>query len=355
MSTPALSVLDLVPVRQDQTTGDALAATRSLARVADRHGYRRYWLAEHHNMPAVAATNPPVLIAMVAAATERIRVGSGGVMLPNHAPLVVAEQFALLEAAHPGRIDLGIGRAPGTDPVTSYALRHGAGGVEADAVAAVPAVRRRRHRADVARRRGHPGGRRRAPAARDAARRVGARGVAARARPTTRPAWRPSAACPTSSRTTSPAVEPRRPWSSTAPATRRPRRTPSRAPSSPSTSWWRRPRPRPSGWSLPNLASMVALRTAGPLAPQLLVEQAEEAGIADAHRAPRRRDARAAGSSERPTSVAEQVAALAAEHAVDEVMVHPVAGAVVGTPADRAPAREATLALLAEAFGQQAA
>ena len=110
----------------------------SLARVADQHGYRRYWLAEHHNMPAVAATNPPVLIAMVAAATERIRVGSGGVMLPNHAPLVVAEQFALLEAAHPGRIDLGIGRAPGTDPVTSYALRHGAGGVEDDAVERFP-------------------------------------------------------------------------------------------------------------------------------------------------------------------------------------------------------------------------
>ena len=77
-------------------------------------------------MPAVAATNPPVLISMVAAATERIRVGSGGVMLPNHAPLVVAEQFALLEAAYPDRIDLGIGRAPGSDPVTSWALRHGA-------------------------------------------------------------------------------------------------------------------------------------------------------------------------------------------------------------------------------------
>ena len=89
-------------------------------------------------MPAVAATNPPVLIAMVAAATERIRVGSGGVMLPNHAPLVVAEQFALLEAAYPGRIDLGIGRAPGTDPVTSYALRHGAGGVTDDAVEQFP-------------------------------------------------------------------------------------------------------------------------------------------------------------------------------------------------------------------------
>src|SRR4051794_24049878 len=89
-------------------------------------------------MPAVAATNPAVLIAMIAGATERIRVGSGGVMLPNHAPLVVAEQFALLEAAHPGRIDLGIGRAPGSDPVTSWALRHGAGGVEADAVNRFP-------------------------------------------------------------------------------------------------------------------------------------------------------------------------------------------------------------------------
>ena len=133
-----LSVLDLVPVRTDQTTSDALAATRSLARTADELGYRRYWLAEHHNMPAVAATNPPVLIAMVAGATERIRVGSGGVMLPNHAPLVVAEQFALLEAAHPGRIDLGIGRAPGTDPVTSWALRHGAGGVTDEAVSHFP-------------------------------------------------------------------------------------------------------------------------------------------------------------------------------------------------------------------------
>ncbi|HEX7738023.1 MAG TPA: LLM class flavin-dependent oxidoreductase, partial [Marmoricola sp.] len=133
-----LSVLDLVPVRSDQTTGDAVAATRSLARVADELGYTRYWLAEHHNMPAVAATNPPVLIAMVAAATERIRVGSGGVMLPNHAPLVVAEQFALLEAAHPGRIDLGIGRAPGTDPVTRYVLRAGAVAAEDDAVARFP-------------------------------------------------------------------------------------------------------------------------------------------------------------------------------------------------------------------------
>src|SRR5262245_63992762 len=133
-----LSVLDLVPVRTDQSTSDALAATTRLAQTADRLGYTRYWVAEHHNMPAVAATSPPVVIAHLAAHTEQLRLGSGGVMLPNHAPLVVAEQFALLEAAHPGRIDLGIGRAPGTDPVTAWALRHGAGGVTDEAVERFP-------------------------------------------------------------------------------------------------------------------------------------------------------------------------------------------------------------------------
>lgn len=127
-----LSVLDLVPVRTDQTTPDALAAATSLARTADAAGFTRYWVAEHHNMPMIASTSPPVLIAHLAAATARIRVGSGGVMLPNHAPLAVAEQFALLEAAHPDRIDLGIGRAPGTDPVTSWALRGPAGRDDTD-------------------------------------------------------------------------------------------------------------------------------------------------------------------------------------------------------------------------------
>ena len=131
-------MLDLVPVRSDQRTGEALAASRSLARVADELGYRRYWVAEHHNMPAVAATNPPVLIAMFAGATERIRIGSGGGMLPNHPPLVIAEQFALLEAAYPGRIDLGIGRAPGTDPLTRYILRGGSDASAEDAVARFP-------------------------------------------------------------------------------------------------------------------------------------------------------------------------------------------------------------------------
>ncbi|MDO9397597.1 MAG: LLM class flavin-dependent oxidoreductase [Herbiconiux sp.] len=119
----ALSVLDLIPVRTAQTSGDAIAASVDLVQAADRLGFTRYWVAEHHNMPAVASTSPSTLIAHFAAKTARIRLGSGGVMLPNHAPLAVAEQFALLEAMHPGRIDLGLGRAPGSDPVTSYMLR----------------------------------------------------------------------------------------------------------------------------------------------------------------------------------------------------------------------------------------
>ena len=108
-------------MRTDQATADALAATLALARTADELGYHRYWLAEHHNMPAVAATNPPVLVGLVASATARMRVGSGGVMLPNHAPLVVAEQFALLEAAYPGRIDLG--HRPGTRHRPGHVVR----------------------------------------------------------------------------------------------------------------------------------------------------------------------------------------------------------------------------------------
>jgi luciferase family oxidoreductase group 1 len=120
---PALSVLDLVPVRTAQTSAQAVAASLAVAERADALGYRRYWFAEHHNMPAVASTTPPVLVAAAATRTSRIRVGSGGVMLPNHSPLVVAEQFAALEALAPGRIDLGIGRAPGSDPVITQLLR----------------------------------------------------------------------------------------------------------------------------------------------------------------------------------------------------------------------------------------
>ena len=120
-----LSVLDLSVVRDGGSSADALADTTRLAQHADRLGFRRFWVAEHHNMATVASTTPGVLIAHLAQATDRIRVGSGGVMLPNHAPLAIAEQFALLEALHPDRIDLGIGRAPGTDPMTASAFgRH---------------------------------------------------------------------------------------------------------------------------------------------------------------------------------------------------------------------------------------
>jgi len=124
-----LSVLDLAPVGQGQTAGDALRASIQLVQEAERLGYHRYWVAEHHNMPGIASSSPPVLLATLAMVTEHIRLGSGGVMLPNHAPLVVAEQFGMLEALHPGRIDLGIGRAPGTDQVTAAALRRSLGGL----------------------------------------------------------------------------------------------------------------------------------------------------------------------------------------------------------------------------------
>ena len=129
---PVLSVLDLAPVGQGSTPAAALAQSVELARLAERRGYARVWVAEHHNMPGIASSSPPVLIAHLAASTSTIRVGAGGVMLPNHSSLVVAEQFGMLEALHPGRIDLGIGRAPGTDPVTAAALRRAPAALGAD-------------------------------------------------------------------------------------------------------------------------------------------------------------------------------------------------------------------------------
>jgi luciferase family oxidoreductase group 1 len=118
-----LSVLDLAPVGRGSTPADALANSLRLAQAAERLGYHRLWVAEHHNMPGIASSQPAVLIAHLAAGTSTIRLGSGGVMLPNHSSLVVAEQFGMLEALHPGRIDLGLGRAPGTDGITAVALR----------------------------------------------------------------------------------------------------------------------------------------------------------------------------------------------------------------------------------------
>ncbi len=342
-------MLDLVPVRTNQSTGDAVNASRSLARVADQTGYRRYWVAEHHNMPAVAATNPPVMIALLAAATERIRVGSGGVMLPNHAPLVVAEQFALLEATFPGRIDLGIGRAPGTDPVTSFALRHGAGGVGEDAVERFPeyvenivammdeggvglSVAGRTHEL-----RATPHSTSTAPVwllgSSDYSARLAARlGLpyvfahhfsghgTAEALELYRTTYRPSPEHP----------EPRTFLTvnaSVAQTTEQAERL-----------------------ALPQLHAMVTLRTGGQLRPQLLVEEAEAIGFPDAHLA-LVNGMRGRWVIADPATAAEQITALAEEFGVDEVMVHPVAGAHTDDPVDAATTRETTLRLLAEALG----
>ncbi|MFV0260776.1 MAG: LLM class flavin-dependent oxidoreductase [Acidimicrobiales bacterium] len=345
MPAPTLSVLDLVPVRSGQTTADALTASRTLARRADDRGYHRYWVAEHHNFPAVAATSPPVIIAMLAAATERIRVGSGGVMLPNHAPLAVAEQFALLEAAHPGRIDLGIGRAPGTDGVTSWALRNGATGEEAvarfpqyvDQVAAMMSpegvgidLGRQVHvlhatpnavstpalwllgssdySARLAAERGLPY---------VFAHHFSGHGTA-QALALYHNGYRPSPAHP----------EPRTfvtvntvVAESQAEADR---------------------------LVLPHLHSMLSLQSGGRLGPQLTVEEAEQ------ELTPERRQAATSLAEPwivgTPDNAAKQVAELAERFAVDEVMVHPVAGATAGTAADTTPARERTLDLLADAL-----
>lgn len=119
-----ISILDLATIIEgDHSATEAFKRSMMLAQHAERLGYTRYWFAEHHNMESVASSATSVLIGFVAGGTSKIRIGSGGIMLPNHAPLVIAEQFGTLESLYPGRIDLGIGRAPGTDAITSYALR----------------------------------------------------------------------------------------------------------------------------------------------------------------------------------------------------------------------------------------
>jgi luciferase family oxidoreductase group 1 len=127
-----LSILDLSPVSAGMSGPQALRNTLDLARFADTLGFTRYWVAEHHNLPAIASSAPDLMIGQIAAITKNMRIGSGGVMLPNHAPLMVAERFKVLEALFPGRIDLGLGRAPGTDQATSYALRRRQGISEED-------------------------------------------------------------------------------------------------------------------------------------------------------------------------------------------------------------------------------
>src|SRR5215470_8201222 len=132
MTMPALSVLDLSPITTGHSGAQALRNSLDLAQFVDRLGFTRYWCAEHHNLPSIASSAPEIMIGQIAAVTKTMRIGSGGVMLPNHAPLMVAERFKVLEALYPGRIDLGLGRAPGTDPATSYALRRRQGISEED-------------------------------------------------------------------------------------------------------------------------------------------------------------------------------------------------------------------------------
>jgi len=344
----ALSVLDLVPVRTDQTTSDALAATLSLARVADDSGYRRYWLAEHHNMAAVAATNPPVLISLVASATNRIRVGSGGVMLPNHAPLVVAEQFALLEAAFPGRIDLGIGRAPGSDPVTSWALRHGAGGVTADAVQQFDS-----YIDDVI-----------------AMMALGGVGLDLSGRTYVLTATPKAASSPpvwllgSSDYSARLAATKGLPYvfahhfsgSGTAEALAlyRDGFTPRADGDRPRTfltvnAVVAATAEEAERLALPQLHAMVRLRTGQELLAQDLVEAAEGTQL-DPQHSYLRDQLRSSWVIGDQATAATRIRELADRFGVDEVMVHPVAGAVAGTPTGSSPAREQTLRLLAEAL-----
>lgn len=332
-----------MPVRTDQSTSDALAATVALAQTADQLGYTRYWVAEHHNMPSVGATSPPVLLAYLAAQTSRVRLGSGGVMLPNHAPLAVAEQFALLEAAAPGRIDLGIGRAPGSDPVTSYALR---GGRDDRDIENFPAYLD------------------------DVAALMSARGVVL---PLRSGEYRLKA--------TPAAVSEPRLWllgssmysaqlaaakglpyvfahhfsgqgTQEALEVYRSRFRPSDVVAEPVTfltvnAAVAETHNEAMALMLPNLQMMARLRTGQPLGPVPLVEEAELAELT----VPQQRIV-AAGFERAvvgtPAEAGAQVRALAERFAVDEVMVHPVASAHRGTDPATAPARVATLELLAK-------
>ena len=334
-------------MRTDQSTRDALAATVALAQTADRLGFTRYWVAEHHNMPSVGATSPPVLIAYLAAQTSQLRLGSGGVMLPNHAPLAVAEQFALLEAAAPGRIDLGIGRAPGSDPVTSYALRGGRTPADQDRdIENFPEYLD------------------------DVAALMSARGVRVPLR----------SGDYTLKATPAAATEPRlwllgsSMYSAHLAAAKglpyvfahhfsgkgteealelyRSRFVPSDLAAEPVTfltvnAAVAETRDEATALMLPNLQMMAKLRTGQPLGPVPLVEEAQ---VADLTREQQRivESGLQRAVLGAPSEAAEQLRALAERFDVDEVMVHPVASAYRGTDPATSPARVATVELLAK-------
>jgi luciferase family oxidoreductase group 1 len=343
-------VLDLVPVRRGQRSADAVAATVALAQRSDEAGLRRYWLAEHHNMASVASTNPPVLLGVLSGRTRRIRLGSGGVMLPNHSPLVVAEQFAALEAAAPGRIDLGLGRAPGSDPVITALLRSTGHTSEADAFPS--------HVRDIDALLEPEGA---------ALRLASGEEYAIRATPAA--AGRPELwllgssdysaelaavlglpyvfASHFSGEGTERALD-----------LYRSRFTPSAALAAPRTFLTANVVAAETGdearaLALPQLQHMARLRTGTPLTALDTVEAAAAATVTEpqADLIDRMRARWIIGDAD---EVAERLVAFAARHGVDEVMISPAAGAREQDPIDRVPARERTVELLAARLPQGA-
>jgi luciferase family oxidoreductase group 1 len=343
----SLSVLDLVPVRTGQTSAEAVAASLALAERADELGLTRYWFAEHHNMPAVASTSPPVLIAAAAARTRRIRVGSGGVMLPNHSPLIVAEQFAALEALAPGRIDLGIGRAPGSDPVITQLLHRS--GTTSDVERFPDHIRdilalTSDDGATVTFTSGGTYTVRATPAATGtpevwllgssdySAQLAASSGLPYvfanhfagegldRALNLYRGQYQPSAAHP----------EPRTFVTANAVV----------APTD-EEAWDR---------ALPQVRMMARLRTGRPLVALETVEEAREAEAADQLAAPFADWARSSWFLGTPTDAAAALRAFTAQHGVDEVMISPVAGSFADEPMDSAAGRAQTLELLSGAL-----
>ena len=345
-----LSVLDLVPVRRGQTSADAVAASVALAQRADELGLHRYWLAEHHNMPSVASTNPPVLLGVLAGRTRRIRLGSGGVMLPNHAPFVIAEQFAALEAAAPGRIDLGIGRAPGSDPVITALLRSSG------------------HTSDVDAFPNH---------VRDIEALLGAEGAGLRLATGEQYTVRATPAAQgtpdlwllgSSDYSAALAAQLGLPYvfahhfsgegTERALDLYRSQFQPSEHLSAPRTFLTANvvaadTAAEAERLALPQLQHMARLRTGTPLTALDTVEDAEAARLTEPQQD------LVAGMSARwfvgeAGDVAERLAAFVQRFGVDEVMISPSAGAFAGEPIDRAPARERTLELLAARLPQGA-
>jgi luciferase family oxidoreductase group 1 len=346
----SLSVLDLIPVRSGQTSSDAVAATVALAERADALGLHRFWLAEHHNMPSVASTNPPVLLGVLAGRTRRIRLGSGGVMLPNHAPFVIAEQFAALEAAAPGRIDLGIGRAPGSDPVITALLRSEGHTSDVDAFP--------NHIRDIE-----------ALISREGAGLRLATGEEYTVRATPAAAGTPDLwLLGSSDYSAELAARLGLPYvfahhfsgqgTEHALDLYRSRFEPSEHLAAPRTFLTANvvaadTAPEAARLALPQLQHMARLRTGTPLTALDTVEQAETAGITSAQH--ELIDAmRTRWFIGEAGEVAERLVTFAQTFGVDEVMVSPAAGAFAADPIDRVPARERTIELLAARLPQGA-